>query len=246
MKDKGEEEELDEVAKKSYQSLAARLNYLALGRTDVQYGVKELMRAMSKPMLDDWEKLKRMTRYLLGAPRACQVFRWQRRPEELKVYVDSDFAGCHRNRKSTSGGVIMWGSHMIKSWSKTQPVIALSSGEAELGALVKGSTEALGMVSVLGDFGQTAGLELHSDASAAIGMVKREGLGKVRHLAVADLWIQQKEADRSIKYFKVDGKANVADILTKGVEEALIKAHMHSIGFEFKFGRHRFAPNKVD
>jgi len=111
-----------------------------------------------------------------------------------------------------------------------------------LAALVKGSTEGLGMVSLLGDFGEGAKLELHSDASAAIGMVRREGLGKVRHLAVADLWIQQKESDGSIKYLKVDGKSNAADILTKGVEEALIREHMCAIGFEFKLGRHPLAP----
>ena len=75
----------------------------------------------------------------------------------------------------------------MKNWSKTQASVALSSGEAELGALVKGSTEALGMQSVLTDLGEQVELAVRSDATAAIGMVNREGLGKVGHLAVADL-----------------------------------------------------------
>ena len=32
-------------------------------------------------------------------------------------------------------------------------------------------------------------LTLKSDATAAIGITQREGLGKVRHLATADLWV---------------------------------------------------------
>ncbi len=83
----------------------------------------------------------------------------------------------------------MFGSHYLKGWSKTQAIIALSSGEAELAALVKGSVELLGMRSIMQDFGYQTSLGLSTDATAAIGMVTREGLGKVRHLAVADLSI---------------------------------------------------------
>ena len=81
----------------------------------------------------------------------------------------------------------MWGGCLVKIWSKTLSTIALSSGEAELAAVVKGATEALGLQAILEDFGIPVGLHLRSDATAAIGMVKREGLGKVRHLATADL-----------------------------------------------------------
>ena len=42
------------------------------------------------------------------------------------------------------GGAVMLGSHWIKSWSSTQKFVALSSGEAELIAVVKMSTELIG------------------------------------------------------------------------------------------------------
>ena len=71
-------------------------------------------------------------------------------------------------------------------------IIALSTGESELGAVVKGATEGLGMQSLLRDFGFEAAVHLLSDATAAIGIVRRLGLGRVRHLATADLWIQQR------------------------------------------------------
>ncbi len=72
---------------------------------------------------------------------------------ELTVTTDTDFAGCGKTRKSTSGGVLMLGSHLLKSWSSTQAVIALSSGEAEYYGMVKGASVALGCKAMLSEIG---------------------------------------------------------------------------------------------
>ena len=85
----------------------------------------------------------------------------------------------------------MIGHHCIKSWAKTLPVLALSSGEAELMAVVKGTTEVLGLQALYSDLGMSVKVAVRNDATAAIGIVSRIGLGKVRHLSVADLWVQQ-------------------------------------------------------
>ena len=228
---------------KLYQSLSARLNYLALDQPDIQYSVKELMRKMSCPTSKDIQALKRVARYLVGAPRIIQEFAWHRRPKELKVYVDSDFAGCQATRKSTSGGAIAWGHNTLKTWSKTQSVIALSTGEAELAAIVKGSTEAMGMKSLLMDFGIYVDVHVCSDASAAIGMVMREGLGKVRHLAVADLWVQHKRDSGEIVYSKINGDSNPADMLTRGVNGEKLQRYVNMLGFRVRHGRHELTPH---
>ena len=78
---------------------------------------------------------------------------------------------------------------MVKAWSKTLPKLALSTGEAELGGVVKGTAEAEGVQSILRDFRLDPHLVLRADATAAIGIVRRRGLGKIRHLAVGDLWV---------------------------------------------------------
>ena len=85
----------------------------------------------------------------------------------------------------------MLGSHAVRHWSRTQATIALSSGEAELGGIGVGIAEALGVQSLARDLGWTYEIRVHSDASAAIGIARRRGLGKVRHLDVTDLWIQE-------------------------------------------------------
>ena len=82
-----------------------------------------------------------------------------------------------------------------------------------------------------------------SDAVAAIGIVKRQGLGRVRHLAVADLWIQQKAKEGAVSYLKLPGKENTSDIMTKAVEAETLNRHMAELGLEFQEGRHRDTPD---
>ena len=48
----------------------------------------------------------------------------------VKVWTDTDFAGCPETKKSTAGGIIKFNGHLIKHWSSTQKIIALPSGEA--------------------------------------------------------------------------------------------------------------------
>ena len=68
-------------------------------------------------------------------------------------YSDSDWAGCRVTGKSTSGGVVMVGTHCIKGWARTQNHVTLSSAEEELIALVKCTSEVLGIRAMLRDWG---------------------------------------------------------------------------------------------
>ena len=76
----------------------------------------------------------------------------------------------------------MWGSHLIRTWSKTQGAVTLSSGEAELAATTKGASEALGILTMIEEMGMKATGRLHVDASAALGIAQRAGVGRIRHL----------------------------------------------------------------
>ena len=82
---------------------------------------------------------------------------------------------------------------MIKSYSSQQAVRALSSGEAEYYAMVKAASVAIGIRSMLMDLGVDEGrIILKTDASAALGVAQRLGIGKVRHIEVNQLWLQEK------------------------------------------------------
>ena len=130
----------------------------------------------------------------------------------------------------------------MKWWSKTQPTIALSSGEAELAAIVRATSEGLGMIAIMEEFQIECDLTVKSDAIAAIGIVKRQGLGRVRHLAVADLWVQQRAKAGEVNYCKLEGKKNTSDIMTKAVEGGVIQRHMQTLGLQYRAGRHKDTP----
>ena len=150
-----------------------------------------------------------------------------------------------RTRKSTSGGVILWGKALVKSWSRTQALIALSSGESELAAVAMAVAEGLGMKSVLADFDHPVAIEIHSDATAAIGICKRQGLGRVRHLATADLWLQQRVKNKELLLFKVPGRDNPADVFTKYKSLPEILRFMKMMGVGVRPGRPKLAPCRV-
>ena len=115
-------------------------------------------------------------------------------------------------------GVAQLGEHLIKTWSITQAVIALSSWEAEYYGIVKGASIAMGMRSIMKDFGVNFSITIQTDASAAKGIASRRGLGKVRHIEVNQLWVQEKVSTGEITTRKIGTKDNLADALTKHVE----------------------------
>ena len=225
-----------------YRGLAARANYLAQDRPDIQYSVKEIARRMATPTGRDWGLLKRLARYLVGAPRGVTHFGWQTMPKSFDVFVDSDWAGCTATRRSTSGGAARCGWHTVKSWSTTQATVALSSAEAELYSLTKGAAQALGLMAMARDLGQELQAMLHCDASAAIGIVSREGLGKLRHLDVQYLWIQDRVRGGGLGLSKVPGKENPADLLTKHLSAEEIFRHSEALGYSVLSSRADAAP----
>ena len=158
-----------------YRALAARLNYLAADRPDIQFAVKCTCQCMSDPTRGGWKKVKRIGRYLRGRPRLVLHYPWQKEADTITVFSDSDWAGCRSTGKSPSGGIIVRGRHMLKSWSSTQRTVALSSGEAELTAMVRATSEGLGVRSLWKEWGQEVALEVYGDSNAALGIVKRRG-----------------------------------------------------------------------
>ena len=109
----------------------------------------------------------------------------------------------------------MRGDHFLKSWSSTQKRVTLSSAEAELGALVKTTTETIGIAQLASGLGKELNAEVFVDSSAALGVVARKGCGKLRHIRVGQLWVQQLAEEEEVLYRKICGQDNPTDLFTK-------------------------------
>jgi hypothetical protein len=189
---------------------------------------------MATPTREDWEKVVRLGRYLKGKPRVRIWYEFQETPTMLETYSDTDWAGCRRTRRSTTGGYMVYGKHLIKMWCKTQAVIALSSAEAELYGLVRAAAETLGAMSLYKDIGKKVEGRVLGDASAALAIIARQGIGKLRHLDTNYLWIQEKAAKKEIDFKKVEGKKNGADLMTKPLAWEEIEVHSERMKQKFE------------
>ena len=112
----------------------------------------------------------------------------------------------------------MLGSHCIKTRSASQGAVALSSAEAEFYAMIEGVTRAKGLISIARELGFTdisEVVKLSTDSEAAKQFVKRRGLGKMKHIQIKDLWLQKEAREGRLEIFKVLGKDNPSDLMTK-------------------------------
>ena len=116
------------------------------------------------------------------------------------------------------------------------------SGEAEYYAMVKAASVAIGIRSMLMDLGVQEGkIVLKTDASAALGVAQRLGIGKIRHIEVNQLWLQEKVYKGEIIVDKVSTDENLADALTKPLTNEGIMKHVQALGYEMRQDRHRLA-----
>jgi hypothetical protein len=130
------------------------------------------------------------------------------------VYADANWASGP-SRRSTSGGVLFYKNTLIMSWSRTQPTVTLSTAEAELTAMGVAVQEGQFLQHLLDELGHQAPLRLHSDSSAARAIVARRGVGRLKHLAVKDIWLQEQLREGRLTVQRVGTLDNYADLFTK-------------------------------
>ena len=84
-------------------------------------------------------------------------------------------------------------------------------------ALVKATTEAIGVQQLAADWALECTVGVFVDSSAALAVSSRKGNGKLRHVRIGHLWIQQLLDSEEIRYHKVRGDSNPADLMTKNL-----------------------------
>ena len=136
-----------------FKQIIGSLMYLVNSRPDICYATNVLSHFMCKPKKIHLMAEKHILRYLRGS--IGFGLKYEKVEINLEGYTDSDWAGCSSNRKSTTGCCFSLGSAMISWFSIKQPVIALSSTEAEYVVASMGAREAVWLRKLLiGLFGK--------------------------------------------------------------------------------------------
>ena len=137
----------------------------------------------------------------------------------------------------------MLGEATCHTYSKSQAVIALSSGEAEYYGLVSAISASCGVQSALLDWGWRLGINVLMDASTGIAIGSRRGLGKVKHIDTVFLWMQQFVSDGRVKLFKKPTGQMLADFLTKHADAKMMHRCLAGLNIHFRQGRSEMALN---
>ena len=94
--------------------------------------------------------------------------------------------------------------------------MATSSAEHEGIALVKATSEGIGIARIFTEWdGEEIGVMIWADAKAALGIIERNGVGKVRRIDVGILWLQQKWLNKQVAFGKIAGTYNGSYLMTK-------------------------------
>ncbi len=132
-------------------------------------------------------------------------------------------------------GVLMLGRHPVKTWSSTQQTVATSSAEAELYAMSEGASRGLGFKTLVEELGGKVEMTvIATDSSAAKAFASTRGLGRMRHLEVKDLWMQELARSGRLKVLKVRGDQNPADPLTKFMDRGTAAISLARGGFRVR------------
>ncbi|KAK6147456.1 hypothetical protein DH2020_018368 [Rehmannia glutinosa] len=113
-----------------YKSLVGSLRYLTCTRPDILYATGLISCYMKNPTTAHMKTAKRILRYLKGTIN-YGLFYSTTKDYKLVGYSDSDWSGDVDDRKSTTGFVFFMGDTAFTWMLKKQPIVTLSTCEAE-------------------------------------------------------------------------------------------------------------------
>ena len=188
--------------------------------------VRELSSHMSMPGPEHWKAMTRVVGHLKSFPKYEMIYR---APEELRAISlsDSGYAACPETRRSIGGGVDTLGGMFIGATSKKQPVVSLSSAEAELIAYSDRCQAARFGQQLLGELlGTEMTAIVFEDNQGCIHLVKNQKTStRTKHLDVRWLFCRDFYIAGKVLPVFVRSEENYADGCTKNQPEKLFANH---------------------
>ena len=145
-------------------------------------------------------------------------FRRDRSMLTLDAFSDSSWGDERSTRKSTTSGMVFVNGCLVLSICRAQATIVLSSCEAELYAANSTMVECI-YLHQLAQFLIGSELEVRQrlflDPSSAKFVVQRSGVGKLKHVEIKHMFLQQLLRRGIFTIHKIPTRMNPADLHTK-------------------------------
>jgi hypothetical protein len=243
------------VNQKEYAHLNGRLLHLAMNtRPDIAFAVARLTQYTIKPNSQCWAALKRLIRYLKGIRTKGIIYGAQLNPEitdddacHIKGYTDSDWAGDISTCKSISEYLFLGAGVPIAWGFNKQPIVALSTCEAEYVAISDASREAIWLRNLLAEIDLFSApvislpqsyepnyippMPMTMDNQEAIALVTLESQNRrTRHINVRYHYIRECIESGTIAPHYTPISEMLADGFTKALDRLKFVTFVSSIG----------------
>lgn len=205
-----------------YKQIMGSLMYLTATRPEITYSVSLISRYMENPTELHLLAAQRIFRYLQGTIDFGLLYK-KGKKLDLFGFTDSDYAGAIDDRKSTSGYVFMLGSRAVSWSSKKQPIVTLSTTEAEFVAATSCACQAIWLKKILEElhFKQEGATAIYCDNSSTIKLSKNPVLhGRSKHIDVKVHFLRDLTKEGVIDLIYCRTEDQVADIFTKPIKLA--------------------------
>lgn len=213
-------ERKDEVlnSKFPYRETVGSLLYLSSKtRPDISFSVNFLARSCENPTETDIQNVKRTLRYLKGTSSLGLSYKANGKIDTLTVYSDSDYAGDKKSGRSTTGYVCYFNGAPIAWCSRRQPVVALSSTEAEFIAAAESVKEVIFLKNLIEEVSsEQLNIELRVDNTSAMSLIKTGKFNmRSKHINVRYFFLSEKYNEKLFEMSYCPSSDQIADVMTK-------------------------------
>ncbi|GJT06617.1 retrovirus-related pol polyprotein from transposon TNT 1-94 [Tanacetum coccineum] len=214
-----------------YRSMIGSLMYLTSSRPDIMFATCMCARYQANPNEHHVSAVKRIFRYLKGT---INLGLWYPKDSgfDLTAYSDADHAGCHLDRKSTSGSVQFLGDKLVCWSSKKQNCVSISTAESEYVAVSGCCAQVLWMRTQLTDYGFFFDkVPIYCDSKSAIAIsCNPVQHTRTKHIDVRYHFIKDHVEKGTIELYFVGTEFQLADLFTKSLPEARFKFLVEKLG----------------
>ena len=149
----------------------------------------------------------------------------------MVVRTDVNWTGPDsEDQKCFSCVVVGFGEHVLDVVCSKQDVVSLSAPECEFYAMTNGGAHTKNIFS---DLQIDVSVRLETNSTSASSIFRRRGVGRLRHLHMKELWLQDQVAAKNVELGRVPSDDNEADLGTKYLERDRIKKCVTKLGMLF-------------
>ena len=215
-----DKEEAKYMIDKPFRNLACSLMYASnISRPDIAYACNAASRHLQMPGREHWKLLKRVTRYIKGTTDLSLLYNAS--STDVTGWPDASWADNLDDRKSTGAYMIFIGTCLVSWMTKKQGYIALSSNNAELGALSEACREAYfirGLLSELtpGFLPSNKPIKIYEDNEGTISQANNNIMNNAsRTIALKFHFVREEIVSKRIELTSVASQDQLGDLLTK-------------------------------